>query len=126
VSRTDGSAPVGSAAEEAAKLFGTLSGRAGEHGEGISTIVGSMAGSVGHGLREQLGARSAENARSPLFQTMTAIRQTSPEVRAHLAEAASSLMLAAAGMSAPNVPLREAGVERIDLDDDMDWREDLS
>jgi hypothetical protein len=58
-----------------------------------------------------------------------AVRQTSPEVRAHLATAASSLLQAAAGLLATTVPdharTRE-GVERIDLDDETDgpWPEE--
>jgi hypothetical protein len=56
------------------------------------------------------------------------VRQTSPEVRAHLAVAASSLLQAAAGLLATAVPdePREgsAGVERIDLDDDGAWPEE--
>ena len=61
---------------------------------------------------------------------MHVVRQTSPEVRAHLAVAASSLLQAAAGMLATAVPDdargRVGGVERIDLDDDADgaWPEE--
>jgi hypothetical protein len=59
-------------------------------------------------------------------RTVAAIRQTSPEVRAHLAEAASSFMLAVSGMIAKKAPPREGDVERIDLDDEAEWPEDLT
>jgi hypothetical protein len=55
-----------------------------------------------------------------------AVRQASPEVRAHLAVAASALLQAAAGVLATAVPTeggagaRDSGVEHIDLDDDFD------
>ena len=58
-----------------------------------------------------------------LEQTISAVRQTSPEVRAHLAHAAASLAQAAAGLLATNLPedppaRADGGVEKIDLDDD--------
>jgi hypothetical protein len=50
-----------------------------------------------------------------------AVRQTSPEVRAHLTQAASSFLHAAAGLMATLPPQdpsgRTPGVEKIDLDD---------
>jgi hypothetical protein len=51
-------------------------------------------------------------------RTVAAVRQTNPEVRAHLASAASSLMLAVSGMMSTHPPTRDGSVERIDLDDD--------
>jgi len=55
-------------------------------------------------------------------QVIHAVRHTSPEVKAHLASAASSLMHAAAGVLATHVPGsdRPSGVEKIDLDDEGD------
>jgi hypothetical protein len=124
VSQSDDHEPVGSVAEEAAKLFGALSGWAREHGDGVSSMAGSMAGSMADELHEHLATGSPECAWCPVCRTVAAVRQTSPEVRAHLASAASSLMLAVSGMMATHPPAREAGVERIDLDDDTDWPED--
>ena len=125
MSQTDGPEPVGSVAEEAAKLFGALSGWAREHGDGASTMAGSMAASVTDELHEHLATGSAECAWCPVCRSVSAVRQTSPEVRAHLASAASSFMLAVSGMMAPHTPSPDGGVERIDLDDDSDaWPED--
>ncbi len=105
-----GPEPVGSVAEEAAKLFGAFSGWAKEHGDGLS--------SFSDGLHEHVATGSAECAWCPVCRTVAAIRQTSPEVMAHLSTAASSLMLAVAGMMAPPQPGRDGSVERIPLDDD--------
>jgi hypothetical protein len=124
VSQTDGPEPVGSVAEEAAKLLGALSGWAREHGDGVSSMVGSMAGSVAEELHEHVATGSAECTWCPVCRTVAAVRQTSPEVRAHLASAASSFMLAVSGMMATPPPSRESGVERIDLEADPDWPED--
>ena len=124
MSQTDGPEPVGSVAEEAAKLFGALSGWAREHGDGASTMAGSMAASAADELHEHLATGSAECAWCPVCRTVAAVRQTSPEVRAHLGSAASSLMLAVSAIMSTNSPSSDGGVERIDLDDDGDeWPE---
>jgi len=109
-----GPEPVGSVAEEAAKLLGAFSGWAKEHGDGLSSFT--------DGLHEHVATGSAECTWCPVCRTVAAIRQTSPEVMAHLSTAASSLMLAVAGMMASPQPGRDGGVERIPLDDD--WPED--
>ena len=62
---------------------------------------------------------------------MHAVRQLSPEVKAHLTTAAASLVQAAAGILATaSTRLRASdrgGVEHIDLDDaDEDWPEEDS
>lgn len=96
---------VGSVSEEAARLFGALSGWAQEH--------------------TPAGEGPEECSWCPLCRTAHAIRATSPEVREHLANAASSLMQAAAGLLAASAAAsgpgdRERprpGVEHIDLDD---------
>ncbi len=52
------------------------------------------------------------------------VRQMSPEVRAHLTTAATSLLQAAAGVMAAQqggTEERRQGVEHIDLDDDGAW-----
>jgi len=58
----------------------------------------------------------------PVCQVIHAVRTTNPEVKAHLASAASSLLHAAAGVLATQVPRpdRPTGVEKIDLGDDDD------
>ena len=123
MSQTDGPEPVGSVAEEAAKLLGALSGWAREHGDGVTALADSMT----QELHEHLATGAPECAWCPLCRTVAAIRQTNPEVRAHLANAASSLMMAVSGMMATRPPARDGGVERIDLDDEGDtdaWPED--
>jgi hypothetical protein len=125
VSQTDGPGephePVGSVAEEAAKLFGAVAGWALEHGDGFSTLSDHL----GDDLNEHLATGGPSCTWCPVCRTVTAIRQTSPEVRAHLAGAASSLMLAVSGMIATQPPSGDGGVERIDLDDDSDdWPQD--
>ena len=123
MSQTEGPEPVGSVAEEAAKLLGALSGWAREHGDGAA----SMADSLTAELHDHLATGSPECAWCPVCRTVSAIRQTSPEVRAHLASAASSLMMAVSGMMATHPGGRDAGVERIDLDaegESDDWPED--
>ena len=136
MSGTDGPDPVGSVAEEAAKLFGALSGWAREQGDGVSAMAGGLAGSMTEELHEHLANGSPECAWCPVCRTVAAVRQTSPEVKAHLASAASSFMLAVSGMMATRPPARDGRVERIDLDGDSanqgaegsfdDWSEDPS
>jgi hypothetical protein len=118
VSQSDDHEQVGSVAEEAVKLFGALSGWAKEHGDGLSSYVDDLHEHVTSGA-----TGSPECTWCPVCRTVAAVRQTSPEVRAHLATAASSLMLAVSGMMATRPPASDGRVERIDLDDD--WPEDL-
>jgi hypothetical protein len=112
--------PVGSVAEEAAKLFGAVAGWAREHGDGFSSLTDHL----GDELHDHLATGGPACSWCPLCRTVTAVRQTSPEVRAHLAGAASSLMLAVSGMMATHPPARETGVERIDLDGEDEGPED--
>ena len=120
MSQTDGPEPVGSVAEEAAKLLGALTGWAREHGNGVA----ATADSVGQELHEHLATGAPACAWCPVCRTISAVRQTRPEVRAHLTSAATSLMLAVSEMMATHPQAREPGVERIDLDDDLDgWPE---
>ena len=111
---------VGSVAEEAAKLLGALTGWAKD-----------TAHDVNHAAGEHLATGAPECTYCPICRTVHVVRQTSPEVRAHLASAAASLMQAAAGILATAVPDGAGGgragpaagrgaVERIDLDDDGD------
>ncbi|CUR60176.1 conserved hypothetical protein [metagenome] len=121
---------VGSLADEAAKLFGALSGwardQAGEAGEGLSDLAAHAAASA-HDLNEHLATGASECTVCPVCRAVHAVRQLSPEVTAHLASAAASLAQAAAAVMA-TTPDRSAGseepdgVEHIDLADD--WPED--
>ena len=114
--------PVGSVAEEAAKLFGALSGWAREQSDGVAGFSAGFAG-LSEDLRDHLATGAPECQWCPVCRTVHAIRQTSPEVRAHLASAASSLMLAVSGMMATRPPAsKDDGVEKIELDDE--WPED--
>jgi len=106
---------VGSAAEEAVKLFGTLS---------------AWAAGVGRNVDEHLATGAPECAYCPVCRTVHVIREASPEVRAHVVSAAASLMQAAASVLAaaatPSTNTRDRGgaVEKIDLD--ADWPEEES
>ena len=111
----EGPEQVGSVAEEAAKLLGAFSGWAKEQGDGLSAFT--------EGLHDHVSSESQECTWCPLCRTVAAVRQTSPEVIAHLSSAASSLMLAVSGMMAPPEPGRDGGVERIPVDED-EWPED--
>jgi hypothetical protein len=114
VSESDGREPVGSVAEEAAKLLGALTGWAKEHGDGLSSFADDV--------NEHLATGAPECTWCPVCRTVSAVRHTSPEVRAHLTSAASSLMLALSGMMATHTSSGDGRVERIDLDDD--WPEE--
>ena len=116
---------VGSVGEEAAKLLGALSDWARDQGsdvgEGLSGLASHAATSL-QDINEHLATGSAECTYCPVCRTVHAVRQTSPEVRAHLTQAASSLLNAAAGFLA-TLPQQDSsgrtpGVERIDLDAD--------
>ncbi len=113
---------VGSVGEEAAKLFTVLSGWAKDAGVTSTDAAGQAAQGFAEALRgiDEHVATGGEDCRyCPFCQVVHAVRGTSPEVKAHLASAASSLMHAAAGVLATDVPSsdRAAGVQKIDLDD---------
>ena len=117
---------VGSLGEEAAKLLGALSGWAREHagdaGEGLSGLAAQAADSA-HDLNEHLATGSAECTVCPVCRTVHAVRQLSPEVKAHLTTAVTSLAQAAAAVMATSHQGTAPGdgVEHIDLGDD--WPE---
>lgn len=113
---------VGSVGEEAAKLFGALSGWARDRGGDLSDLADHAADAM-RGLDEHLAGRpggAPECQWCPVCRTVHAIREVSPEVRDHLATAAASLMQAAAGVLAATAQqhgnARQSGVEHIDLD----------
>ena len=129
---------IGSVGEEAAKLFTALSGLAKDFGAGaVSAASGAkdqaeQSASSGAGgafafgdvlrdVNEHISTGGEDCRYCPVCQVISAVRATSPEVKAHLAVAASSLMHAAAGVLATQVPTddkKSGPVEKIDLDDE--------
>ncbi|HEY0890285.1 MAG TPA: DUF5304 family protein [Nocardioides sp.] len=105
--------PVGSAAEEAVKLFGALSDWARDHTPRVD---------------EHLATGAQECTYCPLCRAVHIVREASPEVRLHLAEAATALMQAGAAVVAAasssgwaSSTRRSDSVQHIDLDDDRPW-----
>ena len=135
---TPGDPPdVGSVGEEAAKLLGALAGWAKDQApEGtppdaadLGAAIGGLASFASHTFNEvndHVATGAAECKYCPVCRTVHVIRETSPEVRAHLTQAASSFLQAAAGILATLPPPNAGGgaqpgrgdFERIDLDDD--------
>lgn len=123
---------VGNVAEEAAKLLGALSGWARDQGSDLGSSVSDLASSAAHAahdVNEHLATGAAECTYCPICRVVHVVRETSPEVRSHLAVAASSLMQAAAGVLASVAPdegraekARGDNVQHIDLDED--WPDD--
>ncbi|MDQ6524173.1 hypothetical protein RB608_11205 [Nocardioides sp. LHD-245] len=123
---------VGSVGEEAMKLFGAFADLARQHSGDAAGGLGNLAGLAGqaaamaHDVDEHLATGAAECRYCPVCRVVHAVRQTSPEVKAHLAVAASSLLQAAAGLleTLPQSPAGGSGaprgpeVQHIDLDDD--------
>lgn len=113
---------VGSVAEEAGKLFGALRDWAAREGgasaataayqeaaasaaAGAATWWQEAGEHLHHGVPTS-GAAAAECHWCPVCRVAAAWRGTSPEVRAHLGAAASSLVQAAAGLLDTPVPDR--------------------
>ena len=118
--------PVGSVGVEAAKLLGALSEWARDQGTDYSGSAAGAANTFAHAVRdanEHIATGSEDCRYCPVCQVIHAVRQTSPEVRAHLSVAASSLMHAAAGLLAtpPGGKSSSSPVEKIDLDDSASW-----
>lgn len=119
--RPPGGEEIGSVGEEAAKLFAALSGWARDqgidHAESAAGAAAAMAETM-HTVNEHLATGGADCRYCPVCQVIQAVRTTSPEVKEHLAVAASSLMHAAAGVLATRVPQEKTPpVQKIDLDD---------
>ena len=104
--------PVGSVGEEAVKLFGALADWAGEHASDVD---------------DHLATGAAECLYCPVCRTVDAVRSASPELKAQLTTAASSLLQAAAGLLAaagqPGQPEQQERppqprVQHIDLDEE--------
>jgi hypothetical protein len=123
---------VGSLSEEAAKLLQALQDWATASGgeyAGATAAAAEGAAAAVHRVGEHVATGSAECSYCPVCRVISTVRDTSPEVRQHLSSAATSLMHAAAGMLATQVPDpadRRAGtpVEKIDLSDDDEWEDD--
>ena len=125
-----GEEPVGSLGEETAKLLGAVSDWAREQGTELGTGVAAMAGQaavVARELDDHIATGDPECRYCPVCRSVHAVRHASPEVRAHLATAASSFLQAAVGMLAAANPTdrterpgRSTSVEHIDLDSDPD------
>jgi hypothetical protein len=121
-----GSDPVGSVADEATKLLRALQGWAQDNGSAYADATASAAAGAAstlHGVTEHVATGSEECRYCPVCQVISAVRGTPPEVRQHLAAAATSLMHAAAGVLATPVPgqsaaRRDESMEKIDITDE--------
>ena len=117
---------VGTLGEEAAKLLGALSGWAREHaaeaGDGLAGLSSQAAASA-RDINDHLATGAAECTVCPVCRTISAVRQVSPEVTAHLSAAAGSLAQAAVALMATpsHVGSGSEDVEHIDVVDD--WPE---
>jgi len=145
-----GGEQLGSAAEEAAKLLGVLGEWAKEHSGDVASnlavgLTAGLAGLAGHAqaaasdlgrdLDGHLATGAPECAYCPICRTVHVVREAGPDVMAHLAQAATSVMQAAsavlAAASASGAGARRSPtVEKIDLDPERgrsdDWPEDSS
>ena len=126
---------VGSLGEEAAKLMSALQGWARDHGGDYANAAAdaaSGAASSVDSINEHIATGGQDCKYCPICQVISAVRETSPEVKQHLASAATSFAQAVAGILATPVPDQgrkprpDSGVEKIDLNDGEDWEEDPS
>jgi hypothetical protein len=111
--------PVGSVGEEAAKLFEALQDWASENGASAAVPGGLQ--DQWRLVNEHIATGGKDCTYCPVCQVIAKVRETSPEVRTHLAVAASSLLQAAAMLveaRGARARPRDSGVTRIDLDDD--------
>lgn len=116
---------MGSLAEETAKLIGVLSGWACENVAEASERFqepASEATESAHRFSDHEGLRATECTTCPVCRTIHAVRQLSPDVKEHLAAAATSLAHAATALLATVLPDdREAtddGAASADLEDE--------
>ena len=99
--------PLGSLAEEAAKLFAAFGDLGREQGASWgrqAAGAADLAGRLAHDVDAHLATGSEECRYCPVCRIISVVRQTSPEVRAHLGDAAGSLLQAAAGLLATQPP----------------------
>jgi hypothetical protein len=129
---SDQGEPVGSVGEEAAKLLGALQEWARESGNDYANAAAGTANSAASAfgaVNEHIATGGEECRYCPVCQMISVVRGTSPEVKQHLASAASSLVQAFAGVLATHAPeqpasQRDSGVEKIDLSSDEEWEDD--
>ena len=122
----DDGSEVGSLAEEAARLFGTLSGWARDQGAGMGhglSDAARHASATAHEVDDHFANGSAECTVCPLCRTVHAVRGLSPEVRSHLASAVTSVAQAASAFLSTQPPGADdpstrGPVEHIDLDEE--------
>lgn len=118
--------PVGSAAEEAAKLFGVFADWAKERGPEMGASLGAMASHAAHNVSDHIDTGAAECTWCPVCRAVHLVRQASPEVREQFASSLTSLVTASMSLitqaqrSSPP-PQRSADVQNIDLSSDSDW-----
>ncbi len=123
--RSEGTDEVGTVAEEAAKLLGALSGWArhqgSDVGQGMADAAQSAAAAM-QNVNEHFATGSEDCLYCPVCRVVHVVRETSPEVRTHLAIAALNLMQAASAVLSTTIPDHRGptaeGVEKINLDDD--------
>jgi hypothetical protein len=124
--RPGGADEVGTVAEEAAKLLGVLSGWArhqgADVGQGMADAAQNAASAI-QNVNDHFATDSQDCLYCPICRVVHVVRETSPEVRTHLAVAALNLMQAASAVLATSVPddkrsSGSEGVEKIDLDDE--------
>jgi len=131
-----GDPEIGSLAEEATKLFGALAGLAREHGVGPGSgqaagnghpdaTAGATADDTVDQAEEHLATGASECTVCPLCRTVHAVRGLSPEVRAHLSTAVSSLVQAAGAFLSTQPPgPGDAEESRRDDDDQLEVTDD--
>ena len=109
---------VGTVGEEAAKLIEALAGWA--KAQSTESVAGAAtaAASAAAALNEASEHVGGEDCRyCPICQGLNFMRETSPEVKLHLASAASSLFQALSAMVATHPPHEGAApVEHVDLE----------
>ncbi len=109
--------PIGSLAEEAAKLIAVVQGWAGDH---TAPADPAAAGDDGPAPRadEDHQGHDAQCQWCPLCQSVRLAKAATPEVRDHLASAALSLAMAFKELldNVDGATTRPAPVEKIDID----------
>ena len=124
---------VGNVGEEAVKLLGALQAWAKESGSDYANAAaGAAAGAASSisSINEHIATGGQDCRYCPVCQVISTLRETSPEVKQHLASAATSLVQAISGAMATHVAgssgkgRPDSGVEKIDLSDDGDWEDD--
>jgi hypothetical protein len=123
--------PVGSVAEEAVKLLHAVQGWAEQSGGEYADATASAAAGAAkrlHDVNEHLATGGQDCTYCPVCQVIGAVRGTSPEVKRHLAAAATSLMQAVAAVMTTDVPDQSTGrarpsaakieMEKIEVSDD--------